>query len=641
MAVDSFFRSPFRTSKSGGTKCTTCEITTDCNEATKCLYPLLCVSFNIPSCGYNITLVNASQYLGAVRYDCDLQAFDLSFLCGGYTIDLLLTYEIVSGSPSAVLRSNFLNIEVAHAFTDSINARCPSWEFNLGNGESVVVRKYELVSIGQQKCINSGPDDCTSGRCLPKRLCANVYTLEDPGVPLHTTLEWFTNDTVQVDDVCCCNANRFPTTLVARVVNFSDGCTCIAPKRTATQYYTAEQAGNQIVDPGAILHLHHKIAYASDAFVSGYPNVPEGSNVWVSEGILAETLVPVCPSPDQVTTPYTLDVYARLILWCDPVVGSWQACFEIVNYTDSVAASNSDYVVPFNVLNPYSNVYRITDGVILCCNPFQIRLSGIVETEFCQDTDSVNGTGRLELLVGEFQGWVGPSPVDSTKRITLYSERINTAAPVQTIASDCLPKLHIQTSLNSFKERTDEFSISRIWPEHVYSDCEFLVASQPPYHNIQRIVVYPESCTGCEQQPPVDTYGPVNVNCCAEPVPRVLYATAIEDNDCPCASGTVVVLTYDDTEEAWFGTATFGGTSGCGTCSVNMRLGCADLIGSSIWQLEWGFGGRVDYLWTPQAPVNDPVFSCTPFYWVTRNVSSNTCCNPSFAASLFHWVITE
>jgi len=640
MTVDNFERFPIRTAKGGGTKCTTCEITTDCHEAAKCIYPLLCVSFNMPSCGYDITLVNASEYLGSVRYDCDLQAFDLSFLCGSYTVDLYLTYEIVSGNSAAVLRSNFLNIEQAIPFTDAINARCPSWEFDLGNGESVAVRKYELVSIGQQKCINSGPDDCTAGRCLPKRLCADVYTLDDPGTPLHTTLEWYTNDTVTLDSICCCSANQMPTTLIARVVNFSDGCTCIAPKRTATQYYTAEQAGNQITDPGAILHLHHQIAYASDDFVSGYPNVPEGSHVWLSEGILAETLVPVCPSPDQTTNDYTLDVYARLIVWCDSS-GSWQACFEIVNYTDSTENANTDYVVPFNQSNPYSNVYRITDGVILCCNPFQIKLSGIVETEYCQDTSSNNGTGVLELLVSEFQGWSGPSPIDATKRITIYSERINTAATVQTLASDCLPKLHIQTSLNSFKERTDEFSITRIWPEHVYTSCEFNVASQPPYHNIQRVVIYPESCTGCATPIEPDTYGPVSVNCCAEPVPRVLYATSSEDNDCPCAAGTEIILTYDDDEEAWIGSGTFGNASGCGSCTVNMRLGCQDLIGSSIWQLQWGFNGSIDYLWTPQVPVNDPAFTCNPFYWVTRSVSSNTCCNPSFAASLFHWVITE
>jgi len=641
MADDPFFRKPIRTAKGGGTKCTTCEITTDCNEATKCLFPFLCVSLNMPSCGYEATLLGASQYFGAVSYNCNIQAFDLSFLCGSYLIDLYLTYELVSGTPSAVLRSDQLDLEVSHAFTDDINARCPYWEFDLGNGDVVSVRKYNMVSLGQQKCINSGPDDCTGGRCLPQRLCAEVFTLDDPGVAKRTTLEWYINDTVLVDPECCCNANTMPSVLIARIVNFSDGCTCIAPKRTGTQYYTESQAGNEITDPGSLLHLQHKLAYASDPFVSGYPNIPEGSDIWLSEGVLADSLASLCPSPFQIETPYTIEVYARLVLWCDVTTGTWQACFEIVNYTASVAANNTDYLIPFNEANIYSNVYRISDAKILSCNPFQIKLSGIVETEFCQNTDSDFGTGVLELIVGEFQGWVGSNPIDYTKKITLYSERINTAALVQTLTSDCLPKLHIETTTNTFKGRRDEWSISEIWPEHVFTGCEFAVASQPPHHYIYKVIVYPEKCTGCDEQTEEDPYGAVTVACCSQPVPRILYATAYEDNDCPCANDVVIVLIYDAQEEAWLGEAVFGFSEGCGTCSVNMRLGCDDLIGSPVWKLQWGFNGNIDHVWVPQVPVSDPAFNCIPFLWETRSVSSNTCCNPSFAASFFHWVITE
>lgn len=636
MTVDHFERFPNRTSKGGGTKCTTCEVTEECHEASKCVYPLLCVSFNMPSCGYDITLVNALQYLGAIRYDCALQAFDLSFVCGGYTIDLLLSYEEVSGTPSAVLRSDFLQIEAVEPFTDAVNARCPGWQFDLGNGESVAVSKYELVSIGQQKCVNSGPDDCTAGRCLPRYLCADVYTVERPDEPYVMQMEWYNNDTVPIDDLACCSGNALPEMLIARVLNFSDGCTCIAPKRAATIYYTAEQAASAIEDPGALLHLRHGIAYSGDAFVTGYPNIPEGSHYWLSEGFLAESLLPLCPAPSQTQTPYTLETYGRLIVWIDAITHQWQACFEIVNYADSVAAGNTDYTIPFNHANIYSNVYRIEEVTILCCSPFQISLSGIVEQDFCQDISSTNGTGVLKIHVGEFQGWTGSNPVDPGKKITLYTERINTASPPQTLPTDCLPKIHIETLQDTFKGRTDRFSVDTIWPDHVYEQTEFAI--NVPYSSIQRIVIYPRSCTGCNTPPPIDVYGPVQTGCCPNPIPRVLYATAVEVQDCPCATGTVITLIYDDEEEAWSGTGTFGGVSGCANCTVTMRLGCSDLIASEVWKLDWSIAGA-STSWVPTVPP-DVLFDCEPFMWVTRSVSSPTCCNPSIPAPFFYWVIT-
>ncbi len=636
MAIDHFERYPIRTSKGGGTKCTTCEVTTDCHPAAKCIYPWLCVSFNMASCGYDIALVNAVTAFEAIQYNCDIQAFDLSFLCGGYEIDLLLSYEEIDGEPSAVLRSYFLAIEQVIPFTDAINARCPHWDFDLGNGETVSVRKYEMVSIGQQKCVNSGPDDCTAGRCLPRYLCADVYTVDRPDEPYSTQLEWYVNNTVTLQDNAHCNANVMPERLVARVINFSDGCTCIAPKRFSTVYFSAEQAAAVIEDPGAILHLKHGVAVSGDAFVSGYPNVPIGAHYWLSESFLADSLAPLCPAPEQTRNPYTLDTYGRLILWSDPADGTWQACFEIVDYSGSVAASNTDYLTPFNQSNPFSNVYRIVDGKVLCCSPFQISLEGIVENNFCQDLSSTNGTGVLKIHVGEFQGWTGPNPLDYTKQITLYSERINTASPPQTLPTDCLPKLHIQSdaSLLTFKGRTDAYSVSSIWPDHVFTQSEYVIVGQPP---IQSIVIHPRPCSGCDTLPPVDPYGPVNTGCCPNSLPRVLYATAVVDNDCACAEGVVVSLVYDDVEQAWLGTAPFG-TGGYCSCTVTMRLACEDLISSNIWKLTWGLGSfSTD--WTPSTGLGDRSFACDPFYWETRSVSSSGCC--ASLMSQFHWIISE
>lgn len=640
MTVDPFEKRPFRTSKSGGTKCTTCEIATECHPAAKCIYPLLCVTINMPSCGYDVTLARVTANTNAVQYDCDLDAFDLSVVCGGYEIDFLLTYEEVYGQPSAVLRSYARNVEVVIPFTEAINSRCPDWTFDLGDGESISVRKYELVSIGWQRCVNSGPDDCTAGRCLPRYLCASIYTVDRPDEPYTTTLSWYSSSTVTLPAECCCQANVMPEILIARVVNYSSGCSCIAPARLGSVFWPPNHEGNQITDGGALIHMRYKVAEASDAFVSGYPFVPEGSPVWVSEGDLGD-LAPLCPSPSQTETYLTHLVYGRSLLWCDPSTGGWSSIFETVDITESLNAGSTDYLVPFNRYNPYSTVHSDLTSNILSCNPFAVRVTGITEEDNCFDTEDTPGSGVLELLITEFIGWEGEDPTYPGSRITLYSEVVNAFAPVQTVANDCLPKLHIAGGADTFKGRTDRFSITKVWPAHVFDGCSFEIDSRFLYQTIQRVVIVPQGCEGCTSTSNVvDPYSDVQTNCCPSPIPQTLYATAVDDFDCPCADGTVVVLRYDATEDAWIGEAVFGDSYGCGTCTVNMRLACTELIASVLWQLEWGFGGRIDYIWTPQVPVNDLSFACDPFMWETRSVSSNTCCNPSLAASNFHWVIT-
>jgi hypothetical protein len=128
----------------------------------------------------------------------------------------------------------------------------------------------------------------------------------------------------------------------------------------------------------------------------------------------------------------------------------------------------------------------------------------------------------------------------------------------------------------------------------------------------------------------------VQTDCCSNRVPKTLYVTAIEDNDCPCASTVSFQLNYDSAQEAWIGSGNF-----CNRCTVTMKLYCGGLT-TPLWQLEWGFEPNPNtFVWTPQVPVVDPAFSCSPFLWETRSVSNNTCCDSSMAASLFHWMITE
>jgi hypothetical protein len=106
MAVDSFFRKPFRTAKGGGTKCTTCEIINECADGGKCLCPLICVSvdtYQIADCADPV-LTAGDIRTGSVYYDCATRSFDLSIQCDYDLIDFTMTYEEIYGVQNAVLR---------------------------------------------------------------------------------------------------------------------------------------------------------------------------------------------------------------------------------------------------------------------------------------------------------------------------------------------------------------------------------------------------------------------------------------------------------------------------------------------------------------------------------------------------------
>jgi hypothetical protein len=637
MGLDPFFRKPIRTAKGGGTKCTSCEIVDDCTDAGKCILPLICATVDV----YGLTdcaspaFINADPATGAIYYDCQLHGFDLSIQCDVDIIDFLLTYEIHYDVQYAVLRSYYLGLEEMVPFSSYSDARCPTFDFGV-----IATSPYPMVALGQQMCIDSGPDDCTAGRCLPRHLCTDIYTTEQPDIPFKTVLSWYTNDTVTVNDVCCCNANVFPEILIARVVNFSAGCACIAPQRFGSIFFPIEHAGAELQDPGALLHMRHKIAAAGDLFVDGYPFVTEGSNIWVSEGSLVDDLVLLCPvSQFQAINGNTRQLYGRMILWCDAYDGQFKSAFETVDYTGSVAAANSDYQIPYNEYNPFSTVTVMDSVDILACNPFAVRCRGIYEDINCQDLSSADGYGELEIVVNEFQGWIGDDPVNTGGKIIVYTERVNVASAAQTLATDCYLKLHFRNpGEETFKSRGDLYYIDKPWPNPVWDSCTFPLNEFVGYSFITTIDIYPQSCTGCELVVD-DPYGPVVTPCCDVALPRTLYVTSVETFDCPCADGTVFELNYSTASASWIGEGVFGSGGGCGVCTVQFELICRRTTGGHTWYFTVSFNDMFFQTYSP-SDLSNKSFTCDPFLWETRDESNNSCCNPSFAASMFYWVIS-
>lgn len=639
MAVDPFYNKPIRTHKGGGTRCTTCEIIDPCSDAGKCIMPLICVklgAYGITDCDEPL-FIAADLATGAIPYNCTLHAFDLTVQCDYELIDFTLSYETIYDVQYAVLRSELLNIETVLEFTDTANARCPTFDFGV-----LSVSPYAVVSIGQQVAIPRGPDDCTAGRCLPRFLCADIYTAEQPDDPIHTTLEWHLNDTIEINDVCCCNAHTFPEMLIARVVNYDAGCTCMAPQRIASMFWPQEHAGADLVDSGALLHMWHKIADSTDLWSTGYPFVTPGSNVWVSKGERKD-LVRLCPSSRQTITPDTRQIYGRMILWCDKADGKFKAAFETIDF--SAYGFDEDYAeIPFNLYSPFSTVTVMgdndTDVEILTCSPFSVRCEGIFEDQNCQTLTSVDGIGKLAIVVSEFQGWVETQATPGLGTMTIYTERVDQAAPIQTIATDCWPKMHIRPTgeLETFKHRNDIFYIDKPWPGPVWDSSTWLPNRNVDYQFLSRIEVYPMGCSGCQINPIEDPYLPPRVDCCEDVVPRVLFITAINQLDCPCADGTVIPLTYVSGTKTWVGGGTFGSGYDCG-CQVDFVLACKKQTGASIWELTVRFNGVFFAFYRPGEP-QDKIFSCSPFHWETKTLSNNSCCDPNFAASLFYWVIT-
>lgn len=631
---DPFHNYPIRTSKGGGTKCTTCEKRTNCHECCSCVWPYICVDYSLFCSG--ASPLNTDIYLDAIEYDCINERFDLSVTCSGSTgvYDIYLKYQKIDNQCYATISSTGLAMTgvdiIKLPFNSGSNCRCPWWDFDLGASGSISVRPYELVSIGNQRCIDKGPDDCTAGRCLPKKLCAKFFSAAEPqGV--FTTLTWYENDQIEVD--CCCHANRFPDTLIARFVNFGPDCSCIAPIKEETIY--GPQHGHEITDPGAIVHLKHRVAGTGDYFVNNYPFVPSGSNVWVSSG-LYDDLEYIAPGPTDLDPSGTPLIVSRLMTWCGP--SGWDSIVEIVNKSGAFASGNTDYIdTPYNSGNLFSNVYR-PSGTILSCNPFHLRLSGIVEPDHCYDDQTGEfGTGNLQIHIQEFIGWKGPHAFVSGMDITLYSEVVPTATRPQSSAADCVPKIHVpdQSGSTTLKSRWDVYDALQVWPDPVWKDSEFIL--DEPIDTTTRIEIYPRPCGGCGDVGEDPNLPDVLTECCSNRIPKTLHVTGINLNDCSCVNSVSFDLIYNNSTALWEGSGAF-----CSGCSVTMTLGCESLIGSNVWLLTWGFDPNPStYTWNPTVPTQDYAFTCNPFYWLTRSVSNNTCCNSIFAASLFQWEITE
>lgn len=646
---DDFHKYPIRTSKGGGTKCTTCEKRERCHECCTCVWEYICVTYNI-ECS-EISILNADLNLKAVQWNCENNNYDLSVTCDGYEIDLILKYiKGANGKCYAALYSDYFGLTAESPlkieFSEKSNCRCPSWDFYLDGYNSIQIRPYQFVSVGNQRCIDRGPDDCTAGRCVPRNLCAKVYTVGDPTTPVTTSLTWYEDNYVEVED-CCCNATVFPETLIGRFVNFKDTCNCIAPTRIPSIYWPAKHAGNEITDAGSIIHFSHKVASYYDYYTNHYPNVPIGSNVWESETFFenVDGVTSVCP-PFTINScqntggqenPYFPVIGVRSILWCDINEKVWKCAVEIINIKESIENSNDDYIEkPYSPSNPYSSVY-LQNVKILSCRPFHVKMENIYEPDNCATNNGDLGDGILDFHIQEFVGWIGTHPFDYTRKITMYSEVVKVSAPVQTLDYDCVPKMHIQKpGVHTLKDRNDSFDIDNLWPGSVFEKSSFDFCTDA-HDQITKIEVFPEPCGGCEGIEPEDPYAvDVQTDCCQNRTPKKLYVTAIEDNDCSCAGTVSFELNWDTGEKAWLGSSSF-----CGRCTVHMKLYCGGTT-TPLWQLEWGFDSTPStYVWTPTVPLSDISFACNPFLWETRSVSNNTCCNSSMAASLFHWIITE
>ncbi len=638
---DPFWKYPIRTSKGGGTKCTTCEKRENCHECCSCVLEYICVTYNL-SCG-EIILLHGNPTLKSAQWDCINHRYDLSIECDGYELDIFLTYEKINNICYAVLTSEALGLiddsRIKIQFTEKSNCKCPVWDFQIDYDSNIQIKPYEMVSLGNQRCINKGPDDCTYGRCVPRHLCADVYTTARPTKPYKTTLSWYENDQIEIDG--CCNGNKLPDILIARFTNFSDDCTCIAPQKSDTIYWPAKHMGNLFTDAGAIVHLKHKLSSDYDYYVNNYPNIPVGTNVWESYGYstLENTygdLTQICPKipclTNQTEDPngYTIPiVYGRMLIWHDDVNKKWMVITEIIDVTESINNENYDYIdKPYDQSNPYSNVHLLEVDTI-SCNPFHVKTKQFNEPNHCYDNNGnkTDGNSILQIHVQEFVGWVGQNPIDRYKKITFYSEVVVVAAPIQN-SPDCTAKLHIQelNDFDSFKNRMDSYQVGREWPAYAYNS-RFNFSQYTGTcnnENITAIDIYARPCGGCPDEEVEDPYATdVQTDCCPNRIPKVLTATFVSTQNCAGADGDTFELIWNpnpnnpDSYE-------WDGRYSNGVCDFCIRLECGGLIG----QLPaWRFYISINC--TTYQLISTTSTVCDPFLLQTAIFSPPSCiCNP-------------
>lgn len=578
---DPFERYPIRTAKGGGTKCTTCEVHLNCHECCACVPERVCISFDL-DCEFIEVDHDPLDTPGEAHWNCIYNRYELSASCDGEPFLIWVYYEKDSYDVCyAVLESEFLGAVGPYrprvALTEGQNCRCPNYDFQLhrSDTEFVFVRQWDSISVGNIRCIDRGPDDCTGCRCMPRCLCGTIETVANP-LGDRFELCWYEDGYYEV--ACCCNGNLFPEVLIARVVSLNDQCFCAVPPYAQATDTTGH--GHTINAPGPIINLFHEII--------------DGNHAWKGEtsfcGATSSTL--------------------RVTLTCTGT--TWLGTVEIFG--------------PGGL-----NVYE-PEPIILSCNPFHLRLPSISDDEYCATISNGPAEGSLfHIDIQEFRGWVGMLP--DGRNLSMYFEHVPVADEPQKNVADCMVKLHFSDGAepHTLKGNCDTFTTDLLclsgFPisflaedvDDPLTDCHSISST---------IILEAKGCRDCGIVTP-DPYF-VQTVCCANRVPRTLYLSGVTDNDCPCADSVALTLDYDDTEEEWIGVGLF-----C-ACSMSVRLFCLEL--SAVWTMIVTIDG-VDFAFNAAEPGGS--HNCEPFYWITKVVSNDGCCDSVMAASQFHFEVTE
>lgn len=577
---DPFERFPIRTSKGGGTKCTTCEIHLPCHDCCTCVPERVCISFDI-SCEVLEVEHSPLDTPGEAIWDCAELRYEITATCDGVEFVVWVYYEREDGICYAVLESAFLGAEGAYRprveLTTDSHCRCPSYDFELQRsvGEFIYVRKWDSVAMGNIRCIDRGPDDCFGCRCMPRCLCGTITTAAEPlGVSFEAC--WYEDDYHQV--ACCCNGNLFPEVLIARLVSLNDQCHCAVPPYVQATDFTGQ--GHTINAPGPIVNLFHDIV--------------SGEHVW--EG----------------TTLFCAATNSSITVTLRCTGTEWVGTVEITGASGT-------------------NTYEPTPE-ILSCNPFHMRLPSISDDTYCQTAEGNPASGSLfHVDIAEFRGWVGTLP--SGQQISVYFEHVPVADPPQTNTSDCMLKIHMSgAEPHTLKASCDNFTTDLLCLSGF--PISFLIDGEGDEYcdnEASTISFEAKGCRECDVEV-IDPYV-VTTPCCPNPTPRTLYLTGVADNDCPCADTVSLTLEYDDAEEEWSGTGLF-----C-YCSLHVRLFCLEL--SSVWIMVVTIDGDVPPFLFNSGDMETVSFECDPFHWITGSVSHDGCCDTVMAASLFHFEVTE
>jgi len=429
--------------------------------------------------------------------------------------------------------------------------------------------------------VNLGCDDCC--KCVPRSLCLTTTVWDGSGTGTGTACS--DQDAVTNLEFNC----------VTELWEGTYGGSAV------TAYITTTGTGGcSLILEGTCFNNGAQLVADMNAPV-GAPNDPDGpgcktlSHTWYEVAIHADCTASGCGYADVSLTPRDILTLPFKDGGCNYFCGSCQCICDRV-------------CIDVSLSTPASVILLRGSGTVTVesCSSQAIKWYDLALALTDELGTTVNRTFRLYMKEGTGTGSLGTS--DNGDCI-VYMEVIDATGLIgetDTAEVVCGSGTDAMNAVLTFTDGSDIYSIS--------TSCSL--------------------CTECTTL--------VNSPCCDNDIPSTLNVTIVEDNDCPCFSGVTGQIVYNPITGRWVGdlSAPTCNTGSGESTIIHLELECTTTGPSSSWLLyhyqlcEFSTGTALNSLTLTTT-------ECDPVYLVSDTTTDDACCDSVFAASSFHFVISE